>query len=615
MVSTRARVPCTAPATCGVTFHYSGTRARCMSTAGRSPSNLPSVALTSSASTADANPEDVLEEIRDMGNDPSFLGDLRRRDSLRGSIERARSNVEDLKDTYKKVSTEDNFQALRRARSDLRELKFQLCAVESRLEEHKDSMAELAADLSDDQMYDGEDASEFLGKARREAQFTSGSVDWLNHRNTGIGGSDVNRIAGEPDWAKAQVAREKVSTFTEEDEQDVTDWRGPLGRGNAYENLIARDFSNRSREILGRDAEVLLNKHSYRGEHEWQVVNLDGLIRREGDDQPSAILECKTSSRPEDWADNSVPMGYRAQVLHYLNSTGYDTAVVGVCFDGRLDDIQYRTIHRDDPMFPGMDDTYQDYVPEMSRFWRDRHELARTQPKPRKYTFRDGFSDQMQLAAYRGESLAETRAAIARSGGGDQAYLDLMANSPRRGKRIHVDLETTGEEIIEFGAVVEDEDGRVIDTYSEVFSPDPRFLERRGTGFQDVHGITPEEVRSKRSFRDAQGDIKRFLRMDSGESITMVAHNAMFEASHLDQDLDGFHQARRGTDPQIRVLDTMKVSQKAVHSTPNNKLSSFVERFGGRYQDAHRALNDAIMMKDALNSYSREAMERGTGRI
>ena len=41
-------------------------------------------------------------------------------------------------------------------------------------------------------------------------------------------------------------------------------------------------------------------------------------------------------------------------------------AIIGVCVDGRLDDIQYREIHRDDPMFPGLDDTYQNYVPEMS---------------------------------------------------------------------------------------------------------------------------------------------------------------------------------------------------------------------------------------------------------
>ncbi|WP_443353154.1 hypothetical protein [Brachybacterium tyrofermentans] len=59
----------------------------------------------------------------------------------------------------------------------------------------------------------------------------------------------------------------------------------------------------------------------------------------------------------------------------------------------------------------------------------------------------------------------------------------------------------------------------------------------------------------------------------------------------------------------------MKVSQKAVHSSPNNKLSSFVERFGGEYKDAHRALSDALMMKDALNAYTAEARKSGSGRV
>ena len=614
----RTKIPCVNPRVCGVSFHYSSTAAACRATGtgtprGRGLSSAPVSAIASKPAEVDV--EDTLDEIRDMGNDPSFLADLRHRDSLRRIIEEAGVETGDLNKVYKSSPTESNFQALRQARNRRRELKFQLCEVDSRLESHKDDMAELAAGLTDEQMYDGEDSSEFLGKARRETQFTSGSVEWLNHRNTGIGGSDVNRIAGEPDHVKAEVAREKVSTFTQGDEQDVTDWRGPMGRGNAYENLVVRDFSQRSEEITGEDMEVLLNKHTYRGEHEWQVVNLDGLTRRKGEAEPSGIFESKTTSRAEDWEDGAIPMGYRAQVLHYLNSTGYERAHIGVVIDGRIDDIQYREIHRDEPMFPGLPDTYQNYVPEMSKFWKERHKLAARKSGPRKYRFTDSFSDQMMLAAYRGESLAETRDAISRQGGGDDAFLSLLSNSPRKGKRIHVDLETTGEEIIEFGAVVEDENGEIIDTYSEVFSPDQRFLERRGTGFEDVHGITPDDVRGKRSFKEAQRDIQKFLGMDSDEKVTLVAHNASFETRHLDQDLDGFHQAHSGSDPRFRVLDTMKVSQKAVHSSPDNKLSSFVERFGGEYKDAHRALSDALMMKDALNAYTAEARKSGSGRV
>lgn len=616
----RTKIPCSNPRLCGVSFHYSSTAASCHATETGAPrgvgiglSAAPVSAMVAPHTATDV--EDTLDEIRDMGNDPMFLEGLKKRDALRSMISSAGEQVGDLNDAYKSVPSESNFQALRMARANRRELEFQLCEVDSRLESHKDDMAELAADLSDEQMYSGEDSSEFLGKARREVQFTSGSVEWLNHRNTGIGGSDVNRIAGEPDWAKAEVAREKLSTFTDEDEQDVTDWRGLLGRGNAYENLIAKDFIDRSEEVTGEEMEVLLNKHSYRGEHEWQVINVDGLIRREGEG-PHAILECKTSSRRKDWEDGEIPIGYRAQVLHYLNTTGYEKAYIGVCFDGRLDDIEYRVIERDEAMFPGMPDkTYQDFVPEMDDFWKRREKIASRKSSPRKYRFNNGYSDQAMLAAYRGESVADTRRALDGEGGGEDAYLKLLADSPRKGKRIHLDLETTGEEIIEFGAAVEDENGEIIDTYSEVFSPDRRFLDRRGTGFENVHGITPEDVRGKRSFRDAQRDIQKFLRMDSDESVTLVAHNASFESRYLDQDLDGFHEARRGGNPKFRVLDTMKVSQKAVHSSPNNKLSSFVERFGGKYEDAHRALNDALMMRDALNGYTDEARRTGSGRV
>lgn len=603
----RTRIPCLSPQLCGVKFHYAGTQSRCQG-------NLTGSSGTSSLSMAgprlaQSDEDDItkrVERIRALGNDPRYLEKLEHRQRLRKQIEEVSGQLRQSRGIHYRERSVESMERVRELTFQRRELRFQLYEVNDSLDAHKNVMAEIAASIPDDLAYDDESDDAYIGRARWDACHEVGSPEWLNHRNTGVGGSDLNGILNSNRSGLREMAQAKTRTFGEEDRQDTGDWSTAAGRGNAYENLIAWNFSQKSESIEGEHLEVILNKSTYRGEHEWQLVNFDGLLRREGEDQPCGIIECKTSSDPDEWGD-SIPMGYYIQTKHYLHTTGLEFAYIGVCMDARMDDMTYYRIDRGDAMYTD-DDSYDDYIPEVAEFWENRHKIAGEHPVPRKYPFNGSQSNLEELAAYRGESIEETGNAIESHPSDDieRIYLDLHASAPRQGKRVYVDLETTGEEVIEFGAVVEDEQGNVVDSYSELFSADPRFVQRNGTGFEEIHGITPEMIQGKRSFAEAAPDIRRFMGMDSGEPITMVAHNASYEKRFMDQEIDGFYAAHSGEDPQIRVLDTMHLSQRVVHSTKNNKLQSLVERFGSEYDGAHRAQRDAEMTRDALNAFHDE---------
>lgn len=61
----------------------------------------------------------------------------------------------------------------------------------------------------------------------------------------------------------------------------------------------------------------------------------DGLVMRKG--KPYAVIECKTSSRPQDWVDG-VPLHYLYQGLLYAHLLGVDTLYVPVAW---LEDKDY----------------------------------------------------------------------------------------------------------------------------------------------------------------------------------------------------------------------------------------------------------------------------------
>lgn len=199
---------------------------------------------------------------------------------------------------------------------------------------YKDDTAALAAQLSKArplEQYTGDT----IGKLQLRGDYSGdGSVpEWLSGRKHGLGGSDIGNAldvtTGKYAKSSDEVLDEKATLELDFDDtlQNIAtktnNFSGALGRGNAWESVIAHMFQREHAD----EYKVLEAKATYYNpEHTWQTVNVDGLLCSDGVN-PDGILEIKTSSKP--W-DGEVPIGYRAQVLNYMNATGFDYAYVAV---------------------------------------------------------------------------------------------------------------------------------------------------------------------------------------------------------------------------------------------------------------------------------------------
>lgn len=201
-----------------------------------------------------------------------------------------------------------------------------------------------------------------IGKVVLGTKFDSDTKEWLEARFNTIGGSDIGALAVYDFTPKDEltsyeardlrrVEKSKLQLPSDEEVAKRHAWSrgdrtGALYRGNSWEDRI-------------RDQAVVDNPHLriynakeqyFRPDRPWQQLNFDGLTSDREDGEPNGILEIKTGGVEAKWADG-VPLNYRAQVLYYLNATGFEKATVAACLnDG---DFRYYTIHRDDPVAPG----------------------------------------------------------------------------------------------------------------------------------------------------------------------------------------------------------------------------------------------------------------------
>lgn len=165
-------------------------------------------------------------------------------------------------------------------------------------------------------------------------------ADWLEMRKKGIGGSDVAAIAGLSKYkSPVAVYLEKTGEIEPEEAGEAAYW------GNQLEDLVAREFSNRTGLKVQRRNAMLQHP-----QYPFMLANLDRVIidRERG----RGILECKTASEyvKQNWYDENgeeaVPDAYMLQVQHYLAVTGYDYAYIAVLIGGNK--FQYRYIPRDE---------------------------------------------------------------------------------------------------------------------------------------------------------------------------------------------------------------------------------------------------------------------------
>lgn len=565
--------------------------------------------------------------------------------SKQGILNRLKSKIEQdgelsPKDQEKQDKTQEELADLkerqRLAADETREAYFEALDKKQDLEEYKDGTAQRLARLSQISDFSTEEyEGETLAGLTPVGEFPPNSREWLMARQPGIGGSDVGAILKvDPEHGDSNyeaVFEDKTRDYASMDDDefepldenaDPSTIQGPLDRGNVWEPVIVSRFAQQN-----PDLQVLHTKKTWTDPNDSSVrVNLDGLVSSTGDGEPDGILEIKTASNPEEWEDG-VPNGYRAQVLYYLDATGFDTGYVAV----QVDDHDYReyVIHRGEDIVPHReysDDLEENeklnskrqrgpvsaYKTQLKKFLaetdsvraggeRNRRQVA---PHP---TIKPGGSTSAAevIAAYSGRDVSEVRDDIRdrflRTGDYDQAAREVFAESPLNEDQEYVflDIETTGfgvaqSEVIEVGWSRRNGRNEVVSEGNILCSPDKRFMRAKGTGdAQDVHGISPDDVRDQPSFTDpaVQAQVNEALR-----GAVMVDHNHRFENSFFTQ----FNQEYREDTP--KNLDTMMVS-KFFGEGATNKLADFTESNGVEYRDAHRAYQDAAMTADALFAF------------
>lgn len=176
--------------------------------------------------------------------------------------------------------------------------------------------------------------------------------DWLEYRETGIGGSDASVVCGINRYkSPIELWMEKVNNFPPQEVGESAYW------GTQLESLVREEFTKRT------GIEVNLVKQLLQSdEHPFMLANLDGVC-----DDPiygDCIFEAKTASafKANEWED-AIPDEYMLQVQHYMAVTGCKAAYIAVLIGGNT--FRWRLIERDEElisMLIQLEETFWGYV-------------------------------------------------------------------------------------------------------------------------------------------------------------------------------------------------------------------------------------------------------------
>ena len=464
-----------------------------------------------------------------------------------------------------------------------------------------------------------------LNDLTRTVTYESGTREWLEQRQGGIGGSDVGpilRLKGAYN-TREDIMRSKLEPITDEQvaEQTTDEILNAARRGDAWEKHLLMKVKAHNPEL-----NVTYCKSSWQHkDRTFQFANFDGLTADENG-VPDGIVEIKTASDARKWGDpatglDGIPATYRTQTLWYAQAAGLKKGVVAVL----IDDHDYREYHF--TVTPEVEEEANRNLEAVTKF---NEELTARKNgtwvgnnRPR------GFSGEAMNSSLRNKAKQEIfREVAAMRGVGvrdvEREFIREMDHSKVRDREyvagqlrnlyvetakredlppfVGVDLETAGAQptqgyILEFGASVRanyassnlwDEETEVR-KISKLYGLPRKALEVRGTGNSEVHGISEGQVAKKRQFSNLQ-EADTAMRLFTKHRI-MLAHNAGFEERWLNTHLPGFADAvKRG---RIRILDTMNLSKRLFPEAPNDKLETLVARYNVPYLGAHRAYRDA----------------------
>lgn len=211
------------------------------------------------------------------------------------------------------------------------------------------------------------------------------TVEQLEARRAGIGGSDIAAVLGMSPWkTPLDVYNEKLGLVEPPDLAA----NEAVHFGNVLEDVVADEFGRRTGLKPRRN-----NQHLVHKAHPFLMANIDRAITG----QPFGMrcgLECKTTdkwaAKPGLWGegavferdsdgelqiahyDDQVPDWYLLQCAHYMAVTGADLWFLAVLIGGN--DFRIYTIRRDLELEAVLER-------KAERFWND-HVLAQTPPPP-----------------------------------------------------------------------------------------------------------------------------------------------------------------------------------------------------------------------------------------
>ena len=165
--------------------------------------------------------------------------------------------------------------------------------------------------------------------------------DWLNLRQSGIGGSDIAAIIGVSPYATAyDIYLSKTQPLSDEDMNEFAYW------GTVLEDVVAKEFAKRNGLKIQN-----INYLMRHPEHRWAIANIDravvnnhvqgwGNVRfKDGRLTTNEIVEIKTASEyvGKNWGleeSDEVPDQYQCQAQWYMGVTGTQVCYMAVLIGG-----------------------------------------------------------------------------------------------------------------------------------------------------------------------------------------------------------------------------------------------------------------------------------------
>lgn len=148
-------------------------------------------------------------------------------------------------------------------------------------------------------------------------------------------------------------------------------------------------------------------------------------------------------------------------------------------------------------------------------------------------------------------------------------------------------MSTDNGRIIEVGIVEYNPQGKEIGRYSQLVRPETEFLEKNGTGAQEVHNIAPSDLDGQPTWDEVKGDV-----MDKLRGRIMLAQNIGFENSWMTKKSEEFKNT------PLANIDTLETARKHFEM-PAYKLSNICAEVGVPYTNGHRATHDAEVTGEA----------------